>query len=95
MRSAIGAAMAAALLSGCAMAGSKSAKPAIAINPDPYPSTYRVYPGAPTLIRNVTILDGEGGRIENGDIVFADGKVQALGTGLVAPAGDSGRPKRR
>jgi imidazolonepropionase-like amidohydrolase len=74
------------LLSGCATTpGPKSAP--IAFDEDPYPSTYRPYPSVPTVVRNVTILDGEGGRIEGGTIVLADGKVQAIGAGVAAPAG--------
>ncbi len=54
---------------------------------DPYPSTYRAYPGVPTLVRNVTVFDGEGARIDNGSVLFADGKVVAVGQALDAPAG--------
>src|SRR5687768_7200450 len=54
---------------------------------DPYPSTYRAYPGVPTLVTGVTIYDGEGGRIDGGSILFADGKVAALGQTVAAPAG--------
>jgi imidazolonepropionase-like amidohydrolase len=54
---------------------------------DPFPSTYRAYPGAPTLVTNVTIFDGEGGRIDNGSILFADGKISQLGQTVTAPAG--------
>jgi imidazolonepropionase-like amidohydrolase len=54
---------------------------------DPYPSTYHAYPGVPTLVTNVTIYDGEGGRIDGGSLLFADGKVQAIGRNLKAPAG--------
>ena len=54
---------------------------------DPYPSTYRAYPGVPTLVRNVTVFDGEGGRIDNGQVLFADGKIVAIGQTLDAPAG--------
>ena len=54
---------------------------------DPYPSTYHAYPGAPTLVRNVTIFDGEGARIDNGQALFADGKVVAVGQSVDAPAG--------
>ena len=53
----------------------------------PYASTYKPYPGAPTLVRNVTIYDGEGGRIDNGSALFADGKVVAVGPQVDAPAG--------
>lgn len=51
-----------------ASAGATPDKPA-KLNKDPYPSTYKPYPGAATAIRNVTIFDGEGGRIDNG-VVF-------------------------
>ncbi|MEH3035612.1 MAG: amidohydrolase [Sphingomonas adhaesiva] len=54
---------------------------------DPYPSTYRAYPGVPTLVRNVTVFDGEGVRIDDGSVLFADGKVVAVGRALDAPAG--------
>ena len=46
---------------------------------DPYPSTYHPYPGVPTAITGATIYDGEGGRIENGTIVFAEGRIVAVG----------------
>jgi len=54
---------------------------------DPFPSTYHAYPGVPTLVRGVTIYDGEGGRIENGAVLFADGKVVSVGQTVDAPAG--------
>ncbi|HVF93399.1 MAG TPA: amidohydrolase [Sphingomonas sp.] len=76
----------------CATTGSKSRKDAApGLNKgyahDPFPSTYKRYPGVPTLIRGVTILDGEGARIDNGAVLFADGKVVAVGTGLTVPEG--------
>src|SRR5215213_10068079 len=46
---------------------------------DPYPSTYHRYPGVVTAITGATVFDGEGGRIENGTVVLADGLVQAVG----------------
>ena len=73
-------------LAGCANSGASkrpanvSGKPdVVTINPDPYPSTYRRYPGVPTVVRNVTIYDGEGGRFDNGAVRFEDGKVTAVG----------------
>ncbi|WP_326523509.1 amidohydrolase [Sphingomonas sp.] len=54
---------------------------------DPYPSTYKAYPGVPTLVRNVTVYDGEGGRIENGQVLFAGGKIVAVGQSVETPAG--------
>ncbi len=83
--------VAATSLSACTITPlSKPAKkvPAVRINTDPYPSTYARYPGAPTVIRNVTILDGDGGRIERGWVSFADGAVTGIGDGaLEASAG--------
>ncbi len=97
MRSArLGAAVvAAALLAGCATTGAEtpaaSAEPVAetrAVSADPYPSTYRPYPGVLTAITNATIYDGEGGRIENGTIVLADGRIQAIGdAGMTVPSG--------
>ncbi|HEX2764634.1 MAG TPA: amidohydrolase, partial [Allosphingosinicella sp.] len=40
---------------------------------------YRAYPGVVTAITGGTVYDGEGGRIENGTVILADGKVQAVG----------------
>lgn len=55
---------------------------------DPFPSTYRAYPGAPTAIVHATVYDGEGGRIEDGTLLLADGKVAAVGgPDLAVPAG--------
>src|SRR5205085_12551540 len=51
----------------------------IRINLDPYPSTYHPYPGAITVISGATVFDGEGGRIDNGTVVLANGVVQAVG----------------
>ena len=45
----------------------------------PYPSTYKAYPGAATAIRNVTIFDGEGGKIDNGVVFFSGGKITSVG----------------
>ncbi|MEO6582276.1 MAG: amidohydrolase family protein [Sphingomicrobium sp.] len=77
------------MLSGCAsLAPKPKPTPPIRINPDPYPSTYARYPGAVTVIRNATVFDGEGGRINGGTVILADGLIQAIGgAGLAAPAG--------
>jgi imidazolonepropionase-like amidohydrolase len=84
-----------ALLAGCTSgSGVKPAKVADKVvpkvNPNPYPSTYKPYPGVPTLVRNVTVYDGEGGRIEHGSVLFADGKIVSVSgplADLAAPAG--------
>jgi imidazolonepropionase-like amidohydrolase len=46
---------------------------------DPFPSTYKRYPGVVTAITGATVFDGEGGRIDNGVVVLADGAVRAVG----------------
>ena len=73
---------AALVLTGCGASTpppkTTAAKPA-PLNKDPYPSTYKAYPGIATAIRNVTIYDGEGGRIEQGVALFRDGKVEKVG----------------
>jgi len=45
---------------------------------EPFPSTYHAYPGAPTLLTNVTILDGEGGRFDHAALLFRDGKIVSI-----------------
>jgi imidazolonepropionase-like amidohydrolase len=86
--------VAALVLGGCASTPSSkpktaAAKPApVKWNADPYPSTYKAYPGVPTLIRNVTIYDGEGGRIERGTVAFRDGKITVVASGDPAFDGD-------
>jgi imidazolonepropionase-like amidohydrolase len=47
--------------------------------PLPFPSTYKAYPGVATAIRNVTIYDGEGGKIENGVVFISGGKISGVG----------------
>jgi imidazolonepropionase-like amidohydrolase len=69
---------------------SAAARPAPKSGADPYPSTYKPYPGTTTLIRNVTIYDGEGGRIEHGTVLFADGKITSLGGAMADSAVPAG-----
>jgi len=78
--------MLAAALAACATPGEQQAASTSA--DDPYPSTYRAYPGEPTALVGATVYDGAGGRIENGTVLFAEGKVIAIGgPGLAVPAG--------
>jgi imidazolonepropionase-like amidohydrolase len=56
--------------------------------PAPFPSTYKVYPGVATAIRNVTVYDGEGGKIDNGVVFITAGKISSVGGPETAiPAG--------
>ena len=85
--------LAIALLPACAAnregtkPGSSSREAPQRYSRDPFPSTYRTYGGVPTLVQNVTIYDGEGSRIENGSVLFADGKIVELGQTVNAPEG--------
>ena len=54
---------------------------------DPFPSTYRPTPSAPTVIRNVTIMTAAGPTIRNGAILLRDGRVASVGASVDAPAG--------
>src|SRR3954464_8457624 len=88
-RSTVAAAALTLVLSACAAFNPppKGAAP-IAINEDPYPSTYARYPGVPTVIRHATVFDGEGRQISDGTVVMANGAVQSVGgPELRSPAG--------
>jgi len=76
----------AALISGCAGSEKPKAAP-IAIKEDPYPSTYFRYPGAPTVIHGATIFDGDGHRLDRGDILIADCVIKAVEPNLMVPDG--------
>ncbi len=54
---------------------------------DPFPSTYKPLPGVATAIVGATILTAAGQEIENGTIVFSDGKIVAVGKDVVIPEG--------
>jgi imidazolonepropionase-like amidohydrolase len=53
--------------------------------PDPFPSTYRPLPSKPTLITHARIFTGDGGEIEEGDVLFRDGRIAAIGPHVAAP----------
>jgi imidazolonepropionase-like amidohydrolase len=56
-------------------------------SPDPYPSTYKPLPRSDTFIRDATILDGTGHKIERGSISLHDGKIVDIGTNFKPPVG--------
>jgi imidazolonepropionase-like amidohydrolase len=62
-----------------------AAKPASA-PPEPFRSTYRPAASSPTLIRNATVLTGVGTRLDGADVLFVDGKIQAVASNLTPPA---------
>ena len=62
-----------------------TATPAVTANP--YPSTYRAYPGRPVALVGATVFDGTGKRIEGGTVLLRDGKVVAVGDGSLGTDG--------
>ena len=48
-------------------------------NPNPFPSTYQPLPRENLAIVGATVMDGTGGRIENGVVIVTDGRVSAVG----------------
>jgi imidazolonepropionase-like amidohydrolase len=78
----------AAIVCGCAAQPNKPApQPVAPVSAAAfYPSTYKVPSSPPTLIRHATVLTGTGTRLENADVLIVDGKIQAVGAALEAPA---------
>ena len=66
--------------------GGSAAKTAAA-RPQPFPSTYRPYPGRPTALVGATVYDGRGGVIENGTVLMRDGKLVAAGDASLSTEG--------
>ena len=58
-----------------------------AVNPDPFPSTYRPGPFVTTAIVNADILTPGTPEVARGTIVMRDGKILAAGATTTAPAG--------
>ena len=82
----LGAGMALAL-SACSSTGGEGVKSVsvaevISVPDAPFPSTYKPYPGIPTALVGATVYDGTGKQIDNGVVLFRDGKVEAVGAGL-------------
>jgi imidazolonepropionase-like amidohydrolase len=79
-------ALSCSLLAGCGESKPEKAPP-VTINTDPFPSTYQPMASEPTLITNVTIIDGIGGMIESGSVLMLDGKISAVGDTTKVPEG--------
>ncbi len=65
---------------------SASAPPPV-VNENPYPSTYRPYPGRPVALVGATVFDGTGKRIENGTVLLREGKVAGVGDASLSTQG--------
>lgn len=51
-----------------------------------FASTYRAIAAPPVLITGATVLTGDGQRLEQTDVLLRDGKIEAIGRALQAPA---------
>lgn len=84
------AAVVAFALGACATTGgakstaSNKTNPSANFDKNPYPSTYKPYPGSPTALVGATVFDGAGARIDNGTVLLRDGKVIGVGTSDLA-----------
>jgi imidazolonepropionase-like amidohydrolase len=83
---------AALLLAGCATDAAEPIKPKRpdldpAVDADPFPSTYKALPGAPTALVGATVLTATGEKIENGTVLMRDGKIEAVGANLAPSSG--------
>lgn len=65
-----------------------SQAPLVTINKDPFPSTYNPADASPTLIRNATVLDGNGNQMSGADVRLAGGHIKEIGTGLAPAEGE-------
>ncbi|MFC0589920.1 amidohydrolase [Novosphingobium aquiterrae] len=61
---------------------SAAVKAARDFDKNPFPSTYKPYPGRTTLITGATVFDGKGGRIESGNVLIKDGKLAGVSGAL-------------
>ncbi len=77
----------AAFLSACAEKQDK--KPQSEEPNTAFESTYEVKNYHPVLIKNATVLTATGERIDNGSVLFKDGKIVAVGTNLDVFADDN------
>jgi imidazolonepropionase-like amidohydrolase len=85
----LGTALAPALiaLSGCAVAHNAPAADSLSVLRPQYPSTYQRRAHPPVLIRNATILTAAGTELTGASILFANGKVVAVGRDTTVPPG--------
>ncbi len=54
---------------------------------EPFASTYKPGPSTAVLIRDATVLTGDGGRIDNGDVLLRDGRIAAVAEHIEASDG--------
>jgi len=77
-----------ALLTGCSSDKQEEKQKSVTgIDKNPFPSTYQKIDSKPIVITNVTILDGIGGKIEDGEILLKDGLIVEVGKSVSSPSG--------
>jgi len=72
---------AASVLAACATTSTETPDEAPRV---PFASTYTPAASTPTLIRNATVLDGNGGEFANSDVLMRDGRIVSIGQNLSA-----------
>jgi imidazolonepropionase-like amidohydrolase len=68
-------------------AAKRTTTPTAAFASTAFPSTYGAASAPATLIRGATVLTGTGTRIDNGDVLITNGRIESVGQNLNAPAG--------
>ncbi len=58
-----------------------------AVSTPPFASTYRPLPATPVLIRNATVLTGDGRRLDGASVLLRRGRIAGVGRDLAAPPG--------
>jgi imidazolonepropionase-like amidohydrolase len=77
-----------ALATGCSSDKKEDEQKSVAgIDKNPFPSTYKKVESKPIIITNVTILDGVGNKIEDGEILLKDGIIEEVGKSVSSPSG--------
>lgn len=77
-----------AFLVGCGEGGSEPTAHPKDSGKQAFASQYKVTEYHPVLIQNATVLTATGEQIENGSVLFADGKIVAVGKDIEAPSDD-------
>ena len=77
-----------ALVTGCSSDKQEEKQKSVTgIDKNPFPSTYQKINSKPIVITNVTILDGIGGKIEDGEILLKDGLIVEVGKRVSSASG--------
>jgi len=74
-----------AIIAALGLSACDNRAPYLAINKNPYPSTYAALPNSDMLIKNATVLTGKGQRLNATDVLIQAGKISAIGQNLTDP----------